>query len=138
MRAENIEICEVEALFVGPEFNTDLWVSDAAIAEIHGLDGIDKKRFLKKLKSFAEVGFSEHEHRDGPIRHEKDSGGVYRVAHTVKSLFRLIGFYGAAKTEFIAIAAFRKRGQKLSGPQRDRIRKVAMVKQQGAWKKRQT
>ena len=125
---------EVNALFVGDEFRTEVWVSDMAIRE---LEDSAPDEFLQKLEYFAKAGFRNFEARKGnPIKHE--SGGVYRVGlHS--SLFRLIGFYeDDRKTCFIAFDAFTKRKKKLSGPERDRIDEVADVRERGSWRKKES
>lgn len=136
VRADNTEIHEVEGLFVGPQFETDVWVTDAVLESLQKLlQKKDRVRFLEKVKYFATGGFRKFESDNGPIKSEGNH--VYRVSQGMNSLFRLIGFYEGAKIEFIGIIAFRKRGRKLSAPQRAKILKVAKVKQQGTWKKKQ-
>lgn len=123
---------EVNALFVGDEFRTEVWVADMAKRE---LEESAPGEFLQKLEYFAKAGFRNFEARKGnPIKHE--SGGVYRVGlHS--SLFRLIGFYeDDRKTCFIALDAFTKRKQKLSAPERDRINEIAKIRADGSWRKR--
>ena len=63
---------------------------------------------------------------------------MYRIG-TVDSLFRIIGFYeNDDKTDFIALDAFSKSGQKLSPAERRRVDEVAWVKKDGDWKKAPT
>jgi hypothetical protein len=90
---------------------------------------------LKALEHYATSGFARFEGEKAPIRYEVD--GVWRVAYE-PSLFRLIGFYeDGGKTTFVAIDAFKKRGQQLSGPERARIKEVARVRHEGDWRRRE-
>lgn len=132
-----VKIEYVDPLFVGPDFLTDVWVTEQAMKQLGKFkkSGTPYKQYLLKLKHYATNGFWNFEGNEGePIRAEGSS--VYRVAH-VSSLFRLIGFYeDDTRTVFISIDAFKKGGRKLTSAQRDRINTVARVKKERRWKKR--
>lgn len=86
----------------------------------------DGNRFLKKLSECAQWGFETH--FGGVLRHE--GKGVYRFG-IAASKFRLLGFNDVIG--FVFIDAFEKGKQKLSGPERNRVKKVADVKDQRNW-----
>lgn len=124
----------VDGLFVGNEYRTDVWISEKVAKALKKLqkrgDGL---RFLQKLEYYAKAGFQKFEGYKTPIRSE--GRGVWRVRHS--SLFRLIGFYDDGKAAFIAIDAFTKSGTSLSAAERRRIKKVAQVRRDRLWKKKQ-
>ena len=124
----------VDDLFVGDEYRTDVWIAEKAAKALNKFqkrgDGL---RFLQKLEYYAKVGFKKFDGFKNPIRSE--GRGVWRVRHS--SLFRLIGFYDDGKAAFIAIDAFTKSGTSLSVAERKRINKVAQVKRDRLWKRRQ-
>jgi len=132
-----VKIHVVDPLFVGCEFLTNVWISSKAAKELRKF--VTKgpgKAFLGKLDHYARAGFGRFEFQGGPIRHEWS--GVWRVAHSA-SLFRLIGFYGGAdRGEFIVVDAFKKKGQKLTSAQRDRIDIVADIMRRKNWRKRRS
>src|SRR6266545_502161 len=124
---------EVEELFAGDPCRTKLWVSvqvSRAISDFALKNRRSVEQLLKRLQHYTKNGFSNYE-GDGPIRYEWD--GVYRIGHK-SNLFRIIGFYDGGKTEFIAIEAFTKHGQKLSKPEKNRINEVVRVKEQRLWR----
>lgn len=125
----------VDDLFVGDEYRTKVWVAEKAWKELKRFsqrgDGL---MFLQKLEYYAKAGFQAFEGAKNPIRSE--GHGVWRVRHSVSSLFRLIGFYDDGKAAFIAIDAFTKSGTRLSAAERKRIDRVAEVKRDGLWKRR--
>ena len=126
---------EVAEVF-GGACRTRLWLSQGAQKEIVRFrkKGDPNGAFWKRLKRFAETGFSLYERgNDPPIRSEW--GGVYRIG-TVDSLFRIIGFYADdSKADFIAIDAFLKKGQRLNQAEKERVNEVVRVKKDGDWKK---
>ena len=128
-----VKIHRVEPLFVGDDYRTDVWISEQASEVLNKFLGKTKakgKEFIAKVAHYAKSGFENFQHSRGPIRHEGNR--VFRIAQT-SSLFRLIGFYVSGKSEFMCMDAFTKRGKKLSGPQRERIARVAKIKKQKSW-----
>lgn len=126
----------VDGLFSGPGFRTEVLISERAAKELAKQLKRDHllKRFLKALEHYARAGFARFEGEKNPIRYEGE--GVWRVAYE-PSLFRLIGFYeDEGKTTFVAIDAFKKRGQRLSGAHRARIKEVARVRREGGWRRK--
>jgi mRNA-degrading endonuclease RelE of RelBE toxin-antitoxin system len=128
----------LDRLFVGPEYETCVWISqkagkfltkqarrhDKAISEL-----------LDKVEFWAKNGFANWEGGDGhPIKHEGD--GVYRLGRR-SSLFRLIGFYeNDDKQSFLIIDAFLKLKQESARHEKERMRGVALIKKTvGAWQK---
>lgn len=131
-----VKVYWVDRLFVGPEYQTDVWVSEQArkaIGKLIERKGDSGPRFLQKVKHYAKAGFSKFESKNGPVKHEWK--GVYRVAHS-SFLFRLIGFYEGDKGGFIGIDAFMKSGRQLKDSERDRINEVVRVRDLGVWRKR--
>jgi hypothetical protein len=127
---------EVEDLFEGMPCKTRLWVSPEAL---QGISDYLAKRpdeqgpLMKKLRYWTQAGFVHQEGVGEPIKHEWD--GAYRIGW---GLFRIVGFYeDETKANFIAVDAFLKKKQKLSGPERARIDEVARVKRDGDWKRKQ-
>lgn len=136
MQADKADIHEVVGLFVGPQYETEVWVTDGVLASLEKLlQKKDRVRFIAKVKYYATGGFQNFESDKGPIKSEGNH--VYRVSQGVSSLFRLIGFYEGAKTAFIGITAFRKHGRKLSASEQEKILRVARVRRHRTWKKRQ-
>ena len=126
----------VDGLFVGATYSTQVWISEAAWKAVEKHTKHEGRlRFLEKVEHYAEAGFGVFEGNRAPIRHE--GGGVYRVANKTTSLFRLIGFYETGRDSFIIVDAFKKKGQKLSASERNRIAKVAKVKKDRTWRRRQ-
>ena len=123
----------VDTLFVGSEYGTEVWISKRASKELKKLIRKGKgTEFVRKLKHYAQSGFSQFETKGGPIRHEWNE--VWRIAYS-SSLFRLVGFYAdPRKAKFIVIDDFKKSGQSLSSRERDRINEVARVKDEGDWR----
>lgn len=120
---------------IGPEDGlscvTRIWVSEKAD------DAIKAKRcpdaLLLKLERSAIRGLRHSEGTD--LRHE--GGQVWRFGIRVSN-FRLIGFYmdDVAKTEFVIIDAFVKKGKKNTKHERDRIREVMRVREQRLYMRR--
>ena len=128
-----VKIHRVKPLFVGDDYSTDVWISERAsevLSKFLRKTRARGKEFIAKVEYYAENGFENFEHSDGPIRHEGNH--VFRIGQK-SSLFRLIGFYVGEKTEFICMDGFTKRGKTLSRPQRERIAQVARIKQQEYW-----
>lgn len=126
---------EVDPLFVGPEFKTEVWASERvtdAMAE-NALRDRKKNEFYSKLKRWATHGFGRYTGKVGtPVKHEGQH--VFRVGDT--NLFRIIGFYRLPDhVEFISLDAFKKNGQKLTAAQKARVGKVARIRNEGKWKK---
>ena len=118
---------------MGDDYSTDVWISEQASAVLSKFlrkTRAKGKEFIAKVEHYAENGFGNFEHDQGPIRHEHNH--VFRIGQK-SSLFRLIGFYVGGKTEFICMDGFTKRGKTLSKPQRERIAQVARIKQQESW-----
>jgi hypothetical protein len=127
---------EVDKLFVGRQYRTEVWAADRVIDELVGFARVNDegKQFSLKLKYYAESGFAAFEKKKGPIRHMWN--GVYRVG-LKSSLFRVYGFYdGNGKRAFIAIDTLSKRTTRLSSAERGHINEVARVKRDKLWKKR--
>ena len=132
---------DVEALFVGVRFRTEIWFADKAMeALLEACDGDLKiqEQFLLKLEHYAESGFGYIErNKGGPIRHEWE--GAYRVRYRKSSLARLIGFYETDhKRCFFGMDAFKAKkrgGSKLSRQERRVIDEVARIKREGLWRK---
>ena len=126
---------EVRALFTGNDYQTEVWISDAAARAIRKYAGTKenpKGALLKKIQRYARNGFQFYERDDGPIRHEWDGG--FRIGGS--SLFRVIGFHGGrGKSEFISVYAYLKRRRQLSAPDRDRIDTAARIKKRKLWRK---
>ena len=128
----------VDRLFVGPQYATEVWISEQAAGALKKFTKRDRAtaaRMLRNVERWAESGFQNYEGDEGtPIRHEGHE--VYRVAYR-SSLFRLIGFYEKDnRAVFIIMDAFRKRGRKLSKPERERITEVASVRDKNEWRRR--
>lgn len=130
-----MDTVEVRLLVGDPEsFATTLWASERTIKELLWYQKKKEKHrgaFFQKLERYARDGFSRWEGPERPIRHEWD--GVFRIGDS--SLFRVIGFYAAGKSEFIACDAYLKSGQKLSAVERGRIDTVAGIRGSGSWRK---
>lgn len=126
----------VRALFVGDDYQTQVWISDSAAGAIKERAGTKENpigALLMKLQHYARSGFRYFEGKGKPIRYEGD--GVFRVGLR-SDLFRLIGFYtGSRKSEFITVDTYRKRGQKRSATYTARVKKVARIKRDGLWRK---
>lgn len=130
-----VKMPEVDKLFVGRQYRTEVWAADRVFDELEEFARANDagKQFSLKLKYYARGGFAAFE-RKGPIRHLWD--GVYRVG-LKSSLFRVYGFYdGDGKGVFIAIDAFKKRTTELSSAENGRINEVARAKRDKLWKKR--
>ena len=126
----------VDALYVGREFATSVWISQHARKTLEKLQRRHRKevpRWLYKVKHWASAGFKHFEGSEGlPIKHERD--GVFRLGHT--TLFRLLGFYENDEGEsFVIIDAILKSGKSLGSHEQDRIRAVARVKAEGSWQR---
>lgn len=135
-RNSKVNIVIVDKLFVGSDFATDVWIAKAGTSGLKKLlTPEEMRRFLKKLKFWAKAGFAKYEGKKGmPIRPEGPGREVFRIG-THSSLFRLLGFYADGDESFIAIDAFKKRGQKLSSCDAARISEVARVNREGRWEK---
>jgi len=128
----------VDALFVGSDFVTSVWMSrdaDKTLKKFQKKHRTEIPKLLAKVEHWAEGGFVNFEGGEGyPIKHESDGPGVYRLGH--KTLFRLLGFYeNDDKGLFIIIDAFLKSGESLNSSDKDRIRAVANVKKYRQWQK---
>ena len=114
---------------------TRVWITKPALQEFKKYQNREQpqKKFLKKLKRYAERGFVNFEGSEGsPIRHEWD--GVYRISDG--SLFRLLGFYeNENRTDFIVIEAFLKNKTKLNSSHKDKINAIARIKRDKSWTK---
>lgn len=118
----------VRELFPDVHCETRVWLADRVVRAI-GRDA----RLIKKLKRYAENGFRFYEGKEFPLRYE--GNGVYRIGHR-GDLLRIVGFYaGETASEFIAVDAYRKRGQGLSKPQRDVVEEAARIKREGTWRR---
>ena len=128
----NVKIHRVDPLFVGEEYRTEVWISKQAAKKLEKFVRKSEtgQRFIRKLATYAEEGFTNWE--GGPLCLEWDD--VWRIGHSA-TLFRLIGFYERRPDCWIAIDAITKKGQKLSSADRERINAVARVKRQKAWVK---
>lgn len=128
----------VEGLFVGSEYATQVWICTRVTEDLEKERKHRQKvdQLLKKVKYWAEAGFSNFEGGEGyPIKHEWD--GVYRLG-TQSSLYRFLGIYGGDKKDFFLIlAAFLKRQKKLGADEKQRIDRIAEVKKRGQWKKKE-
>ena len=127
---------EVRALFVGNDYQTEVWISDAAASAIEQQAGTRESptgALLVKLRHYARAGFRYFEGKGKPIRYEGD--GVFRIGLR-SDLFRLIGFYGGfRKSEFIIVDTYRKRGQKRSATHTTRVMKAAKIRRDELWRK---
>lgn len=129
------KIVDVEALFVGAAYQTDVWISKKAAKKFNRYSKRVKsgKILGKKLREWATSGFRLHEGPKLPIRHEGKR--VFRIGHD-SSLYRLIGFYESGnRGVFIVIDAFLKRKTELSANHKVRIGNVADVRSSGNWRK---
>ena len=125
---------KVAPLFVGPEFVTKVWLTERAtnLVDEHCRKKGKAYRgvYLKELARWCMTGFAVQENA-GHVRHEGQ--GVYRL-DLKGDLFRLIGFYyGPGKERFIIIDGFLKRGQRLDATDRERIGRVATIRQNRQW-----
>lgn len=113
-------------------FSTTLWASDQATEKIAHFrtTGDPNGKIWSKILRWAQAGFQFFEGKG--VNHEWE--GVFRVG-TVDSLFRLIGFYGEGKSEFIVIDAMQKKKTRLNASERVRIDEVARVKRLRLWRK---
>ena|SRR5665213_164507 len=128
---------EVEELFAGRDCKTRLWLSEtarAALGEFTARREQPRGAFLQKLERYATAGFRHYEGDKKPVRHEWNQ--IYRISDG--GLFRLIGFYEneATKADFIVIDAVRKRGEKLSASERATVDRVASVRRDKSWRKK--
>lgn len=126
----------VEALYVGGEFVTSVWISRHANRTLRKFARKHRKaipNLLDKVMYWATEGFKEFEGGKGcPIKPERD--GVFRLGHT--TLFRLLGFYENDEGKpFVIIDAILKSGTSLGSHEQGRIREVARVKAEGSWRK---
>ena len=126
---------DVAELFQDESNLTRVCISGAAAKALAGFQATKENpsgALLKKLHHWAKNGFWNYEAAEGPIRHESD--GVYRLGIRLH-LYRLIGFYADDdKHVFIIADAYLKKGQKLSGDDRKRIRHVATCKRDRLWR----
>jgi len=131
-----VNVRYVDDLFKKEGLRTRVYISgDAAefLAKCARKHAPEIKRMLAKVEYYATNGFVTFEGSDLPIRDE--GHGVYRIAHSRGSLFRLIGFYeNDDKGVFFVVDGFLKKGQDLSRPQRDRIANVGREKK--SWRRR--
>jgi hypothetical protein len=94
-------------------------------------------RFAKTLKRIAAHGFWNFQGPGRTVRPE--GGGVFAIGIS-KFLFRIAGFYSKAdRTEFVAIDAYEKPGQRRGrderGPEGNRVcREAARVKEETDWR----
>jgi len=111
---------------------TKLFVSDSVIDEIANMDGSVKNRLNKVLKRCTQRGFWNSIGVEGcPIKLEW--GMVYRIRY---EMFRIIGFFEFdERSDFIAISAFNKAGQKLNDRERGIVNNVVNIKQSKTWAK---
>lgn len=126
----------VHLLFKDQPCETHVWLSEYAAEQIEAEFGNDAKKFMKKLKTFAQGGFWNFEGEEWkPIRHEYE--GAYRVRHKSSSLFRLIGFYeDETKRTFVALDGFLKhRGDQYTAKQWSLIQDVARIKAEPGWER---
>jgi hypothetical protein len=115
---------------------TGIWMSEEAQKQVAKFrrKGDPNGAFWNKFASCAEGGLPNYEFGDPPVM-RSEWGGVYRFGIR-SSLFRLIGFYeDDTKKDFLIFESFLKGGQKLSGPERAVIDKVARIKKDRLWKK---
>lgn len=115
---------------------TRVWITQHALQEFKKYQNREQpqKKFIKKLKRYAESGFANFEGSEGidPIRHEWN--GVFRISDG--SLFRLYGFYeNENRSDFIIIEAILKRKSKLSSTIKDKIDNIANIKREKSWTK---
>jgi hypothetical protein len=119
-------------LFSEPHYATHVWLSRKADKALNKLRRHQNEINLlfDKVEFWATTGFIKYE--GGPIKHERD--GVSRLGRP-GSLLRMIGFYANDnKAKFLIIDAFLKLKHGLGAHEKERIREVARVKRNGAWK----
>lgn len=129
-------LVEIFSLVTDPV--TRVWLSEQASAELEKFckKGDPDGRFLRSLARASQSGFAMLENTRPPkLKPEWD--GVSRIGFDF-SLFRLIGFYEdpSTKSDYIIIEAFLKRGQKLGQTERDAIDRVAQVRRDQLWLKK--
>ncbi len=130
----------VEPLFVGPQYQTQVWASREAQAKLE--EYVRTKadvgvRYANSADHYARAGFAHYEGKDRPIRH-KHEWGIYAI-EPAKTLFRLYGFYSTAnKTEFIIPSATLKRGNKMRAADKAEAEYASTIKTSGAWKKKES
>jgi len=128
----------LDALFVGDEYRTCVWISETADAFLTKKTGKGHDRaineLLDKIKYWAKQGFGDFEGGEGfPIKREPD--GVYRLGRHA-SLFRLLGFYeNDDKRRFLIIDGFLKLKVGSARHEKERIRQVGLVKKAKVWAK---
>jgi hypothetical protein len=126
---------EVEPFLEGSEYQTDVWAATDRVLD--EMDKLRKKkavlvaRFLKLLERCARTGFDQLP--TNVIRHE--GNGVYAIGDRQGPLLRASGFYEERqkKQTFILMDFYEKHGQKLRGNERDRIAKVAQIRDDDDW-----
>jgi hypothetical protein len=130
---------EVEEVFPDIACKTRLWWSQAVMEEV--LEYVRRKgkigrTLLDKLQYWAQAGFGHFERSHNcPIKHEE--GEAFRISDG--GLFRIAGFYeNETKKDFIAISAFRKRGQKNSSVDRRHYENASNVKEKSLWRRKGT
>lgn len=125
----NLKVKIVEELFVGPVYQTQVWIDAESLGQL--LEDEAAGKLATKLEHYAKAGFGRYTSKEGPIKSE--GRGVFRIGlHS--SLFRLLGFYNG-QAEFIIVDAFLKKKQKLSGPERAKVATVAAIREQELWVK---
>ena len=126
----NVKLHLVDALFVGDEYRTYVWISEHALKKLNRARNRHHETinvFLGKVSHWAKAGFDEFVGKKPyPIRPEGQ--GVFRLGER-RNLFRALGFFHNEST-FIWIDFYLKRGQDADG---DAISEVARVKRLGAW-----
>lgn len=128
----NVKIHLVDALFVGNEYRTDVWISEHAREALKKAKKRHRREIdilLGKVSHWAKAGFTEFVGKKAPIKPEGQ--GVLRLGDT-SSLFRGLGFFDG--DNFIWIDFIFKRGRRLSDADRDAVSEVARVKKLRAWK----
>ena len=128
----------LDALFVGGEYRTCVWISKKATEFLDKKSGKGHDRalneLLEKVEYWSKAGFWNFEGGEGfPIKNE--GGGVFRLGHR-NSMFRLLGFYeNDDKHRFLIIDGFLKLKTKLANHERERIRQVGFVNKADGWTK---
>lgn len=131
------EIVVVCPLYVGDQYETDLWVSADAMKQ---LDAFRIKKpeawyeYTTGVKTCAKAGFGRYEGKKNRIRYKKE-WRVYALEPR-GTLFRLYGCYSAPiKREFIAISSTLKKGGTMRRKDKAAAEFAGKICKEHLWKK---
>lgn len=119
---------DVYGLFIGAEFQTQVWASAHIQIALDRNPTLETERFLAKVQFIARAGFSM---APSTVRHK--SRGVYAI-QLPSSLFRAYGFFhGHDRSHFIMVTCTTKRGQKMNSQDRARLDEAVRIKENSEW-----